>query len=239
MLSVMYALLEAMSDELDIERTDLKGCLHKVRYENSMVYAIILYDGVAGGAGHVRRLVTEDYGVFQRIVSKAVSLTKNCNCSPSCYRCLRNYYNQAVHDILDRREACAFLEAFSGEAIVIPDEDFQEKHSAKPTAEITEDCLRFGDSWPCSYNNWSEFMVMIPDDCKEIFADFDYCHIPLPTEAYCKCKVQGTDYEYEVLLLWRDKKIMVFEDDKQKLDVMGWTSMKVSDIKAKEFIGRF
>ena len=32
---------------------------------------------------------------------------------------------------------------------------------------------------------------------------------------------------------------MVFEDDKQKLDVMGWTSMKVSDIKAEEFIGRF
>ncbi|AOH46986.1 hypothetical protein BCS37_00320 [Selenomonas sp. oral taxon 920] len=239
MLSVMYALLEAMSDELDIERTDIKGCLHKVRYENSMVYAIILYDGVAGGAGHVRRLVTEDCGVFQRIVSKAVSLTKNCNCSPSCYRCLRNYYNQAVHNILDRCEAYRFLEAFSGEAIVIPDEDFQEKHSAKPTAEITEDCLRFGDSWPCSYNNWSEFMVMIPDNCKEIFADFDYCHIPLPTEAYCKCKVQGTDYEYEVLLLWEDKKIMVFEDDRQKLDVAGWTSMKVGEIKAKAFINLF
>ena len=82
-------------------------------------------------------------------------------------------------------------------------------------------------------------MVMIPDNCQEIFADFDYYHIPLPTEAYCKCKVQGTDYEYEVLFLWRDKKIMVFEDDKQKLDVMGWTSMKVSNIKEEEFIGRF
>jgi len=239
MLSVMYALLEAMSDELDIERTDLKGCLHKVRYENSMVYAIILYDGVAGGAGHVRRLVTEDYGVFQRIVSKAVSLTKNCNCSPSCYRCLRNYYNQAVHDILDRREACAFLEAFSGEAIVIPDEDFQEKHGANPTAEITEDRLRFDESWLCSYNNWSEFSVMIPDDCQEIFADFDYYHIPLPTGAYYKCTVQGMDDKFEIFLLWEDKKIMVFEDDKQKLDVVGWTSMKVSDIKAEEFIGRF
>ena len=239
MLSVMYALLEAMSDALDIERTDIKGCLHRVRYENSMVYAIILYDGVAGGAGHVRRLVTEDCGIFQRIVRKAISLTKNCNCNPSCYHCLRNYYNQAVHDILDRFEAYRFLEVFSGEAIVISDEAFEETHGANPTAEITEDRLRFYDSWLCSYHNWSEFSVMIPDDCQEIFADFDYYHIPLPTGAYYKCTVQGMDDKFEIFLLWEDKKIMVFEDDKQKLDVMGWTSMKVSDIKAEEFIERF
>lgn len=239
MLSVMYALLEAMSDELDIERTDIKGCLHKVRYENSMVYAIILYDGVAGGAGHVRRLVTEDCRIFQRIVHKAISITKNCNCNPSCYTCLRNYYNQAVHDILNRREAYSFLEVFSGDAIVISDETFEGTHSANPTEGVTEDRLCFGDSWPCQYNNWSEFSVMIPDNCQESFEDFDYYHIPLPTDAYCKYKVQGTDDESEILLLWRDKKLMVFEDDKQKLDVAGWRSMKVSDIKAEEFAKLF
>ena len=239
MLSVMYALLEAMSDALDIERTDIKGCLHRVRYENSMVYAIILYDGVAGGAGHVRRLVTEDCGIFQRIVRKAISLTKNCNCNPSCYHCLRNYYNQAVHDILDRFEAYRFLEVFSGEAIVISDETFEGTHSVNPTAEITEDRLRFYDSWPCDYRNWIEFSGMIPDDCQEIFADFDYYHIPLPPGAYYKCTVQGSDDEFEIFLLWEDKKIMVFEDDKQKIDVAGWTSMKVSDIKAEEFIKVF
>lgn len=239
MLSVMYALLEAMADELDIERTDIKGCLHKVRYENSMVYAIILYDGVAGGAGHVRRMVTEDCAVFQRIVSRAIDITKNCNCNPSCYNCLRNYYNQAVHDILDRKEACVFLEAFNGNATVIPDENFEEVREDKLTDGITEDVLRFGESWPCRYNNWNEFSVMIPDNCQEYFEDFDYYHVPLPTDAYCKCKVQGTEYESEILLLWKNKKLMIFEDDKQKLEVPGWISFRVSEIRAGEFAGLF
>ena len=239
MLSVMYALLEAMSYELDIERTDIKGCLHKVQYENSMVFAVILYDGVAGGAGHVRRLVTDDCEVFQRIVRRAISITRNCNCNPSCYACLRNYYNQAIHDILDRHEAYSFLEAFSGKAVVIPDENFEEAHKDKTTAEITESLLIFGDSWPCKYNNWSEFCVMIPDNCQDCFKDFDYFHIPLPSNAYCKCKIHGTDYETEILLLWKDKKIMVFEDDKQKLNVTGWTSLKVSEIKAADFARLF
>jgi len=61
MLSVMYALLEGTSSVLDIERTDIKGCLHKIQYEGSMIYSIILYDAVAGGAGYVRRM-------FQKIV---------------------------------------------------------------------------------------------------------------------------------------------------------------------------
>ena len=239
MLSVMYALLEALSDELDIERTDIKGCLHKVRYENSMVYAVILYDAVAGGAGHVRRLVTEDCDVFQRIVSKALTITHDCNCSPSCYNCLRNYYNQAVHDILDRTEAYNFLKVFSGPAIAIPDDSFEEKHEEMPAEIVSESALRFIESWPCGYNNWSELAVMIPDDIQPVFEDFDYYHIPLPSDAYCRCKIQGTDFESEALFVWKNSKMMLFEDDHPMLEVYGWSSLRVSEIKAKKFSERF
>ena len=114
MLSVMYALLEAMSSVLDIERNDIKGCLHKVAYENKLIYSIVLYDAVAGGAGHVRRLATEDGGRFRQVVEKAIAITKGCNCSPSCYSCLRNYYNQKIHDKLNRKYAYDFLESYSG-----------------------------------------------------------------------------------------------------------------------------
>jgi len=240
MLSVMYALLEGMSDELDIERTDIKGCLHKVRYENSMVYAIILYDAVAGGAGHVRRLVTDDCGIFQKIVSKAISITKNCNCNPSCYNCLRNYYNQAVHDILTRIEAYKFLEKFNGNAIVIPDDSFEERGEDTPTDTVTDDLICFEYLYPFAYNNWNEFTQnMLPDNCQEYFEDFDYYHIPFPSDAYCKFKIRGTDYKSEILLRWKDRKIMIFEDDKEKLEVPGWTALKVSEIKVDSFAKLF
>lgn len=125
MLSVMYALLEALSSVLDIERSDIKGCLHKVVYNGNLIYSIVLYDAVAGGAGHVRRLVTEDGEQFRRVVEKAIAITKGCNCSPSCYSCLRNYYNQNIHDKLNRKYAYDFLENYDGELEPITNEEFE------------------------------------------------------------------------------------------------------------------
>ena len=109
----------------DIERNDIKGCLHKVVYHNKLIYAVVLYDAVAGGAGHVRRLVTEDGLRFRQVVDKAIAITKGCNCSPSCYSCLRNYYNQKIHDLLNRKYAYDFLENFSGDLEPITNEEFE------------------------------------------------------------------------------------------------------------------
>jgi hypothetical protein len=125
MLSVMYALLEALSSVLDIERNDIKGCLHKVAHNGHLIYSIVLYDAVAGGAGHVRRMVTEDGKQFRRVVEKAISITKGCNCSPSCYSCLRNYYNQKIHDKLNRKYAYDFLENYAGELEPITNDEFE------------------------------------------------------------------------------------------------------------------
>lgn len=127
MLSVMYALLEALSAVLDIERNDIKGCLHKIIFDNRLIYSIVLYDAVAGGAGHVRRLVTEDGNRFHQVVEKAIAITKGCNCSPSCYSCLRNYYNQKIHDKLNRRYAYSFLENYSGTLEPITSEEFEKQ----------------------------------------------------------------------------------------------------------------
>lgn len=78
------------------------------------IYSLILYDAVAGGAGHVRRIVTEDGQVFERIMKKAFQIVNECKCAPSCYSCIRNYYNQKIHDQLDRKKAAAFLGRWLG-----------------------------------------------------------------------------------------------------------------------------
>ena len=115
MLSVLYALLEGLSREMGIERTDIKGCLFHTAAEGTMVYSVILYDAVAGGAGHVRRIAAEDGAALQAVLKRALSIVDGCGCDSSCYHCLRNYYNQKIHDNLNRKKAAAFLEQWVGQ----------------------------------------------------------------------------------------------------------------------------
>lgn len=116
MISVLFALLEGLSREMGIERSDIKGCLFLTEAEGMRVWSAVLYDAVAGGAGHVRRIVyPEDGSSFQKVLSRAIAVTGQCNCDGSCYQCLRNYYNQKIHDSLNRQKAEAFLRQWQGE----------------------------------------------------------------------------------------------------------------------------
>ena len=58
--------------------------------------SIIIYDSVPGGAGHSRRLVTQDGKMLHSIFMSALKSMKSCNCDPSCYNCLRSYENQKM-----------------------------------------------------------------------------------------------------------------------------------------------
>ena len=109
MLSVMYALLNAFADTLSIEKRDIKACLTYKRENGKFEHKIIIYDSVPGGAGHSRRLVTHDGAILKQVILRAIQLLGDCNCEPSCYKCLRNYENQRIHEILDRQKALNFL----------------------------------------------------------------------------------------------------------------------------------
>ena len=109
MLSVMYALLRATSQVLDIESTDINGCLYAS--SGNVQYSIILYDSVPGGAGHIHRIAANE-SVFRSVIQKAYEICSKCECSPSCYKCLRDYYNQDWHSVLDRVEGAAFLKHY-------------------------------------------------------------------------------------------------------------------------------
>ena len=113
MLSVMYALLNSFANELSIERRDIKACLTYKKMSGKMEHKIIFYDSVPGGAGHSRRLVTEDGIVLKTVIKRAIKLLDTCQCDPSCYRCLRNYENQKIHEVLNRKKALDFLKQFN------------------------------------------------------------------------------------------------------------------------------
>lgn len=106
-LSVLYAMLEGVSEELAINRGDIDGCLYY--YANSAgTPALILYDDVPGGAGHVKRIGD---GLPDAIRAAMRRMDGKCGCAPetSCYGCLRNYRNQYCHDILSRGKAYEFF----------------------------------------------------------------------------------------------------------------------------------
>ena len=119
-LSVLYALLRGVSRHLDIESSDISGCVQHYAdpVSHHAGYALILFDKTPGGAGHVRRL--KENGVLQGVLEEALRLMQACTCGgeegdSSCYACLRDYYNQKYHDILNRGKAIRFIRALLSE----------------------------------------------------------------------------------------------------------------------------
>ena len=116
-LSVLYALLEGVSQYLGIERNDISGTIHYNRLGDGIWKTeFVLFDTVPGGAGHVRRIGEADERELINMLDKSLSIVKQCNCGEdsngdsACYSCLCNYYNQKHHDIIKRRYAIEFLE---------------------------------------------------------------------------------------------------------------------------------
>lgn len=109
MLSVMYAILNAFADVMSIEKRDVKACLTYKLKDGLYSHQIIIYDSVPGGAGHSRRLVTESGDVLKMVIARAIKILSECDCDPSCYKCLRSYENQKVHERLNRNKALDFL----------------------------------------------------------------------------------------------------------------------------------
>ena len=114
-LSILYGLIEGASQALCVEKDDISGCLRWFFNDETMQgnYGFVFYDKTPGGAGHVRRMA--DPTLLSKVFSEALAQMRRCGCGgdsmdTSCYSCLRNYYNQKYHDILQRGYVVRFLE---------------------------------------------------------------------------------------------------------------------------------
>lgn len=116
-ISFLYALIEGVSMTLGIDRDDIDGIL-EVNL-NLKSYNIILYDNVSGGAGNVKRLIDKDILINSLKNSLKKVSSDCCDENTSCYNCLRNYYNQSYHGILQRKMAKDTIEYLLGEMACI------------------------------------------------------------------------------------------------------------------------
>lgn len=98
--SVLYAVVEASCEVLEIARDEIGGSLSPVGADR---WSLALFDAVSGGAGHVIQIEAN----LNQVLSAALRRVNTCDCGPetSCYGCLRSYSNQRDHDELSRGAA--------------------------------------------------------------------------------------------------------------------------------------
>lgn len=219
MLSVMYALLEGLSSAMGIERNDIKGCLHLFSSEFGMIYTVILYDAVAGGAGHVRRMVTSDGAAFEKVVNAAVKLLDECNCSTSCYHCLRNFYNQKIHDLLDRKRALEFLKLWQGdpERLEEPASEPEQPASSPSSSPVR---ILPSDNVSNDYTSWTEASENLGLDLSH------WDHI-VPYSGSIFNEFSLDDNSYVATVCWENSKVIVLDEEtgiatRQTLEANGW-----------------
>ncbi len=59
---------------------------------------LVLYDTMPGGTGYLKRL----YENLPHIAAQVRNHLKEEQCETACYSCLKDYWNQRVHALLDR-----------------------------------------------------------------------------------------------------------------------------------------
>ncbi|ACC69433.1 DEAD/DEAH box helicase [Paraburkholderia phymatum] len=106
--TIAEALSIAAADLLDIDVADIGGghrpALNEGGARGSEV-EVFLYDTAPGGAGFVRS-AARDPG---KLLTRALAILETCECSASCYACLRSHKNRWDHADLDRHLGATFL----------------------------------------------------------------------------------------------------------------------------------
>lgn len=100
-ISVLYSIIEALCIDLQVERSEISGCVRMLQ-DGTVDY--ILFDNTPGGSGYVKAITVE---MLPRLVEDALKIVSSCDCGGtegegSCYRCIQSYYNQPYHDVLSR-----------------------------------------------------------------------------------------------------------------------------------------
>jgi len=90
------------------------------QYADTAYPIVVLYDTIAGGAGYVRRLCSNEANFTAgRILDKMAELL-NCpnQCASSCSKCLNDYSNQIHWDYLNRIEVIKWMDSITNRVSV-------------------------------------------------------------------------------------------------------------------------
>ena len=112
--SLMYALQAAMGTQFGIAENELAGQVYP-QVGDPQARRILLYELDEGGIGVIDRMT--DPSMWFAVAERALDILhvdrdgepQAGACHTSCYECLRSFYNQWHHDVLDRNLAVPFF----------------------------------------------------------------------------------------------------------------------------------
>ena len=77
---------------------------------------LVLDDAMPGGTGYLRRLFDD----LPRVAGEVLAHLEACPCGSACYRCLKQFWNQRVHDQLDKRLVLSALRSLAADTATHP-----------------------------------------------------------------------------------------------------------------------
>ena len=110
-VSLAYALHKGLCRVLETETSDIgvsgRAVTNRQSTNADENTEFVFFDKTPGGAGFVKEAKSN----WNKIIAETLQICSLCNCEKACYGCLKDYYNQSVHDYLDRKLVKNFLEA--------------------------------------------------------------------------------------------------------------------------------
>ena len=256
-ISLLHGVIRGICKELNIEQDEISGCVQYYYNEITMRanFALVFYDKTPGGAGHVRRLAEAE--ALQRVLNSTLQIMESCTCGgttkdSSCYSCLRSYYNQKYHDILDRSRVIDFVkyilegnhpEFVQNDDVEQPSNPLTKNLNISTESEANEE-LRDGNTYlQLQFGNRGVNLIgesanaiwdYVLDDCdtnndaliiNEILSrDKANIEKPIYNESV---RIVETGEEFFVNLIWKNKKVMLFLEEYQEefqiASQTGWT----------------
>jgi replicative superfamily II helicase len=93
-----------------------------IRLRGGRPHSIVIFDTMPGGTGYIPKLFADDGRGMKAAAADALRRLDACDCDASCHKCLRDFWNQRVHGLLDRFEVLTALARMAeGEALIALD----------------------------------------------------------------------------------------------------------------------
>jgi len=214
--SLSVAIMQSLQITMNIDADELQSFLMP-HNEDENRSVIIIYETAEGGAGILKAL--SETSTFRAVMKEARKILHEHDpadkaCQKACYLCLCDYYNQRVHDKLDRTLVLPVLKTLS-EATVESTRppSFEKEYNdllEKCESELEEKFLKLVKSSGLRLPDEAQYLIQ-DDGVPVAKPDFVYTNNGFHVAVF----VDGPDHDKE----------SVKHDDKEKrqmLDMLGW-----------------